>query len=355
MDPQQAPFSFQENKNTPNQEKEISAAIAVRFHIDLDRINGRKLAEIAEELHKRGLQLDIVDVSVGSVQILFRGANNSIEKLAAILNRERSISSLPVGTWNVLPSEHHILLGQRIARNITVDYIQDADSQHLGELLVSLANDGHSLYSTEGSFYDFTGSVLIGQDLNHADLFGVVLVGADLSKANLEGANLIGADLRTASLVQSNLSRADLSSANLSRADLSNSLFEETNLRKTVLSRANLSYANLDVSMLHHTDLSGADLTNTTFRGATLFDVDLSGATLRGVDFSNARIRNIQAGQAVFDFDTYSTGNWGEMNEEILTHLVLNGMQLSGFPEDVANRLHLKAKETENRLFLTDE
>ncbi len=89
--------------------------------------------------------------------------------------------------------------------------------------------------------------------------------GIDLSKADLRKAKLNGANFRQANLSEAWLSEADLSEADLREADLRKAQFLGADL-----SGAKLLKVNLSDSFLNGADFSGADLTEAILNGSDL-------------------------------------------------------------------------------------
>ncbi len=128
--------------------------------------------------------------------------------------------------------------------------------------------------------------VLVGADLDEADLSQARLAGVDLSEAILTGARLGGADLTRAGLTGARLDNADLSHARLEWARLDGAKLSQARLSEADMARADLRGADLSGADLFAADLSGADLTR-----ARLDAADLSGANLTGADLSGAELR----------------------------------------------------------------
>ncbi|MER6466835.1 pentapeptide repeat-containing protein [Streptomyces sp. NPDC001288] len=133
---------------------------------------------------------------------------------------------------------------RRIAEILTV--IRSGDEEATSTVLAELKLTG---WLTDGSLAsrNMTRAVLIGADLESAELGA-----SDLTRAQLAGVSLFGAKLNRA-----NLSEADLQGANLTLADL-----REANL--------------------YRADLRGADLTGTDLRGTVLKDAQMDPAALTG-------------------------------------------------------------------------
>jgi uncharacterized protein YjbI with pentapeptide repeats len=137
--------------------------------------------------------------------------------------------------------------------------------------------------------------LLLGANLQEADLLGANLQGASLWSANLQEARLLGANLRRAGLGQANLQEADLAVANLQEADLWGANLQEANLlganlQGAKLGRANLQGANLRVANLQEANLAGANLQEADLAGANLQEADLRGTKLEGAFFSGVRL-----------------------------------------------------------------
>ena len=115
-------------------------------------------------------------------------------------------------------------------------------------------------------------------DHQHRVLIGANLEGADLREAKLEGANLSAAKLQEANLVKAELKGANLSQAELKGANLSEAKFQGANLSGAELIGADLSLATL----------AGADLREANLEGAKLRQTNLQDAKLSGVNLSDA-------------------------------------------------------------------
>lgn len=132
-------------------------------------------------------------------------------------------------------------------------------------------------------FFDLSGSNLMGEVLNWANLSSGELIGALLRNASLSNASLRNANLSKADLSKADLTEADLTDANLNDADLSESILLKAKLIQTDLRRADLSEADLSEA-----DLRGADLSHANLSGAKLIGTDLSGADLSEAILSDA-------------------------------------------------------------------
>lgn len=97
--------------------------------------------------------------------------------------------------------------------------------------------------------------LLVGAELQIANL-----VGADLSDANLQGANLRVANLSDAICYRTNLRNANLKDARLTNAILYRANLQGANLENVDLSRADLLKANLEDAKLINVNLDGAIL-----------------------------------------------------------------------------------------------
>lgn len=154
----------------------------------------------------------------------------------------------------------------------------------------------------EGKQANLNGAILIGAQLQKADLSEAELEKAVLDNANLSEAQLLGAHLESSQIVGTQLQRADLSWAHLhaaqlsgsnlhgatfgGEADLSEARFVDSDLseahfEKAILSGAHLEQSNLKGANLSWARLNGANLSRADLTGAWLFGTDLSGADLR--------------------------------------------------------------------------
>lgn len=131
--------------------------------------------------------------------------------------------------------------------------------------------------------------VLVGADLDEADLSQARLAGVDLSDAVLTGAKLGGADLTRAVLTGAHLDNADLNHARLEWARLDGAKLSQARLAQADMARADLRGADLAQADLFAADLSGADLS-----GARLDEADLSGANLSGADLNGTHLRAVR-------------------------------------------------------------
>ena len=165
------------------------------------------------------------------------------------------------------------------------------------------------------------GQLVVGANLQNADLSGedfsfkylmnVDFENADLSNCNLQFAFLLGANLKNANLTDSDLSGAILQSCNLEGANLSNCNLVWSTISAANLKDANLSGSDLRSAMLSDTVLKNADLTKSrmgylavdrhirkgrkktnyalasaeSLKGTYLVGADLTSANLFGADF----------------------------------------------------------------------
>ena len=126
-------------------------------------------------------------------------------------------------------------------------------------------------------------SIIISKGVKPLDLHGIVVIGAnlqqaELSGANLQGANLFKAKLQGAFLIDANLRRAYLSSAELQGATL--------------------WHADLEVATLEYAELQGAELKEANLKGANLEYATLRGAYLEGFTIdSNTKLQNVDWGR----------------------------------------------------------
>jgi uncharacterized protein YjbI with pentapeptide repeats len=119
------------------------------------------------------------------------------------------------------------------------------------------------------------GANLQGAILRFANLQGTILGGAKLQGAKLWGANLRGANLRFAKLQEANLTRADLRGAYLREANL-----QSADLCQAKLQGANLSRTNLQEAELIEARLQGADLGEANLQGAYLLNAEFDENTI---------------------------------------------------------------------------
>jgi uncharacterized protein YjbI with pentapeptide repeats len=119
-------------------------------------------------------------------------------------------------------------------------------------------------------------------DLRFADLQAGVLVGANLQEADLEGADLERADLQFANLQATNLADANLREANLRGANLKRGHLQSANLQGAFLLGAGLQSAALSSADLQAAVLTRANLQNADLSGVNLGEAVLAGADLRG-------------------------------------------------------------------------
>lgn len=138
-----------------------------------------------------------------------------------------------------------------------------------------------------------------------------LLVGADLQRANLQNAYLGGIALPKADFF-----RADLSSASFKKGHAQGAQFYEARLARTRFTGAKLAKANFFGADLSRADLSGAKLPgasfieatarravfrNTVLENAKFTSADLRGANFGGADLSGATFQDARLAGAVFD------------------------------------------------------
>lgn len=127
---------------------------------------------------------------------------------------------------------------------------------------------GANLQDADMDFADLIGSIMIGANLEWADLVVAKLQMVNLTHANLESADLSFAGLQWAFMVS-----AKLKDAYLAGADLENASLVDANLQGASLERANLEKASLLGANLRATILLNANLKQVNIAGAT-FDED---------------------------------------------------------------------------------
>lgn len=135
-------------------------------------------------------------------------------------------------------------------------------------------------------------AMMVGANLERADMRGCDLRGINLSNANLRGADLARADLRGAILI-----KADLSRANLQLADLQNADMSCADLTGAYCRRTNFSYARMWLVYLRR-----GTFKNAFFLGADMRGADLAGAECLGARFDDA----ITEGLRNADMATYT-------------------------------------------------
>jgi uncharacterized protein YjbI with pentapeptide repeats len=189
------------------------------------------------------------------------------------------------------------------------------------------------MHSTIAQAADFTNAVLIGSQISRANLRSACFNGANLEGADLQGADLSGADLSDSVLIGTNLQHAQLDKAKMqgvlrdeqpgdvfdpegeTAKDLEAhaawcesdgqrgkpSSFDGKDLRGfESLSRRNLTALvarnavfygmNLEFAQLQGAKLAGADLRRVNLRGADLRGADLTGAKLTNADLRKANL-----------------------------------------------------------------
>jgi uncharacterized protein YjbI with pentapeptide repeats len=201
-----------------------------------------------------------------------------------------------------------------LAQARTSTAILRLDSEHNESVTRFLTDTGLSGYWEWPRSGEAPVSLLIGIDLQNAQLSNADLRGADLSDANLRDADLSNAnlpeaylsraDLRDTDLSGAYLSGAELSDANLNGADLEGADLGQATLEGADMNYANLSGAYLTLTHLRQADLKQADLSGADLSGADLYDpnwvkASLSGADLSGANLSDAEVTRQQLDQAV--------------------------------------------------------
>ncbi len=152
-----------------------------------------------------------------------------------------------------------------------------------------------------------------GLDLDGADLRGADLSGAEIERicdarmdmailrdcecqGLLVGCNLQGADLSEAKLQGTSLERSDLTGANLKgmngyRLGAAGTCFRSANLQKAYLLEAQLAGADFTGACLHQAQPSRAKLADAKLQGADLREADLTQSNLQGADLTDADLR----------------------------------------------------------------
>ncbi len=167
--------------------------------------------------------------------------------------------------------------------------------------------------------------------LERTNLTKANLQEADLTKANLQGANLTGTQLQGTNLKEANLKRADLKEANLKRADLIDAQLQKAELPLAQLQEAILWKANLQMARLSGAQLQAAHLVEANLQAAVLWNTQLQGANLakaklqaaelcfaqlQAANLREAKLQGITSDKALFDsFEERINDRIGEKNE----------------------------------------
>lgn len=143
-----------------------------------------------------------------------------------------------------------------------------------------------------------------------ADLQGSWLKGVALKRARLENAILVGVQLQRADLRVVQLQGADLSEAKMQEATLRGVQLQRATFWATQMQGASLSGVQLQVATFREVQLQGAMLLGVKMQGADLSDSELQAATLRAVLLQGAILRGVK-------MQGITTGNGGSFEERI--------------------------------------
>ncbi|MDE2704562.1 MAG: pentapeptide repeat-containing protein [Gemmatimonadota bacterium] len=155
-----------------------------------------------------------------------------------------------------------------------------------------------------------------------ADLQGSWLKGIALKRARLENAILVGVQLQRADLRVVQLQGADLSEAKMQEATLRGVQLQRATFWAAQMQGASLSGVQLQAATLQEVKMQGAMLLGVKMQGADLSDSELQGATLRAVLLQGAILRGVK-------MQGITTGNGGSFEERIRRQ-VYQGSKLTG-------------------------
>ena len=149
-------------------------------------------------------------------------------------------------------------------------------SEEVQSLLNLLFVQEHEVF--KGCHINLQGSWLKGVALKRARLENAILVGVQLQRADLRGVQLQGADLSEARMQEATLQGVQLQRASLWAAQMQGAILSGVQLQAATLREVQLQGA-----MLLGMRMQGADLSDSELQGATLRAVQLQGAILQGV------------------------------------------------------------------------
>ena len=144
----------------------------------------------------------------------------------------------------------------------------------------------------------------------HINLQGSWLKGVALKRARLENAILVGVQLQRADLRVVQLQGADLSEAKMQEATLRGVQLQRATFWAAQMQGASLSGVQLQAATLREVKMQGAILRGVKMQGADLSDSELQGATLQAVLLQGAILRGVKMQGAI-------TGNGGSFEERI--------------------------------------
>ena len=202
---------------------------------------------------------------------------------------------------------------------------------------------------------DLTGANLSGHDLRNVDLSKIIIRGANLSDTNLEGKDMSGMDLRGINFMGANLKDVNFTDAIFSKpiqiedeGDCS-----DMNPIHNIMKNANCVAKVIENESIR-TNFENADLTNSkfgtlnegknqmiyfaNFKNADLTNVDLYGAQFFGCNFNNAQLNEITA-KSMFilksDFNNTKINNF-KIEESWIQATSFNNVQMTnGVFDDV--------------------
>ncbi len=291
--PTQPETAHETNLNKTERTKRL---LEITIRDQFEDINLAALRQIQQELGQKlnHLQLNLVDANPGSIQLIFEGSEEDLERLQGLFQSGEltEISGRTIENVKFIDSatSEKELRNKLNARNKLVQEIrsQNVEGRNLEKTNFKLGHlKGIFLRQAYLNGADLRVSDLSGSDLGKSDLRGADLSGSNLTEAYLCRADLSGSDLIRANLSGANLTGAYLYRANLRDADLSNSELRGADLIRANLSGANLSSANLTGTYLYHANLRDADLSNSDLYRADLRDAELTGAEVKNIRLGN--------------------------------------------------------------------
>lgn len=185
-------------------------------------------------------------------------------------------------------------------RNVLLDSVPEGHPEVLGKVVSLELADGRDLRN--GTFQRAILTSIRAKEVKFekALLVGAQLEGAELEKAQFQGANMVSVQLQNAKLEYGKFRAANLSHAKLRKADLKNAVLNDATLVSADLSDADLLGATLDNAKLFQAVLQEAKLNDAELVKANLKEADLRGSKLIGADLRRAKLSKAKAAQADF-------------------------------------------------------
>ena len=156
-------------------------------------------------------------------------------------------------------------------------------SEEVQSLLTLLFVQEHEVEVFEDLRINFQGSWLNGANLRKARLKKAILVGVNLQKADLCGAQMQGAILVGAQMQGAELAGTQMEKAVLTKAQMQGAMLMWPQMEKAVLTEAQMQGTVLSGTHLQGAMLRGAQMQGAVLVGTHLQDAILEGAQMQGV------------------------------------------------------------------------